>query len=95
MRRPQPFTGPALVAADDAIRAQSIRAVAGAGLALLLLLCSGAALGLQASEPALLRTTMVVPAVVCLLASLVAVQDVTGSRWRVRRSARAGAAVST
>jgi hypothetical protein len=29
-----------------------------------------------------------------VLASLVALQDVTESRWRVRRSARAGAAVS-
>src|SRR3954452_8814230 len=33
--RRQPFTDAALVAADDAIRAESIRAVAGAGLALL------------------------------------------------------------
>jgi hypothetical protein len=94
VRRPQPFTSPALVAADDAIRAQSIRAVAGAALALLLLLCSGVALGLQASDLAVLRWTMPVPAVIFLLASLVAVQDITDSRWSVRRSARARAAVS-
>src|SRR4051812_17274567 len=48
VRRPQPYTGPALVAADDAMRAQSIRTAAGAGLALLLLFCSGTALGLMA-----------------------------------------------
>ena len=95
VRRPQPFTSPPLVAADDAIRAQSIRAVAGAALALLLLLCSGVAIVLQASEVAILHWTMIVPAVVCLLASLVAIRDVSDSRWRVRRSARAGAAVST
>ena len=95
VRRPQPYTKPSLVAADDAIRAQSIRAVAGAALALLLLFCCGVSLALQASEPAILRVAMIAPAVVCLLASLVAVQDVTGSRWRVRRSARPGAAVST
>jgi hypothetical protein len=82
VRRPQPYTSPALLAADDAIRAQSIRAVAGAALALLLLLCSGLALGLQASDVAALHSIMVVLAAVCLIASLVAVQD---SRWRVRR----------
>ena len=41
VRRPQPFTSPSLVAADDAIRAQSVHAIAGAGLALLLVALSG------------------------------------------------------
>ncbi len=85
VRRPQPYTSPELLAADDAIRAQSIRAVAGAALALLLLLCSGRARGLQASGAPALHSIMVVPAVVCLIGSLVAVQDVTDSRWSVRR----------
>jgi hypothetical protein len=95
VRRPQPYTSPELLAADDSIRAQSTRAVAGAALALLLLLCSGLALGLQASDVAALHSLMVVPAVACLLASLVAVQDVADSRWSVRRRpARGGTAVS-
>ena len=95
VRRPQPFTSPSLVAADDAIRAQSIRAVAGAALAGLLLFCCGLALALQGSEVALLRSTMLVPAVLFLLGSLAAAQDVAEGRWRVRRVARAGAAVPT
>jgi hypothetical protein len=58
------------------------------------LLCSGVALGLQASDVRLLHATMLVPAVVCLIGSLVAVQDVADSRWSVRRPARPDAAVS-
>src|SRR4051794_24267754 len=94
VRRPQPFTEPALVAADDALRAQSVRAMAGAGLSLLLLLCWGAALGLQASDVDALHTLMVAAAVLFLLGSLVACGGVGESRWRVRRPARAGAALS-
>lgn len=89
VRRPQPFTSPPLVAADDAIRAQSIRAVAAAALSLLLLLCCGVSLGLQASDVAILRSVMIVPAVACLIASLVVIQDAGEGRWRVRRSVRA------
>ena len=94
MRRPQPFTEPALVAADDALRAQSVRAMAGAALSLLLLLCCGAALGLQASDVDVLNTLMIVPAVLFLLGSLVACREVGESRWRVRRPAGAGPALS-
>ena len=92
VRRPQPFTSPPLVAADDAIRAQSIRAVAGATLSLLLLLCCGVSLGLQASDVAILRSVMIVPAVACLIASLVVIQDAGEGRWRVRRAVRAASA---
>jgi hypothetical protein len=88
VRRPQPYTSEPLIAADDAMRAQSIRAVAGAGLALLLLLCSGVALALQGSESSLLRATMVVPAGVCLILSLLAARDVGDGAWRVQRSAK-------
>jgi len=94
VRRPQPFTSPPLVAADDAIRAQSIHAVAGAGLALLLLLCSGVSLVLQASASAVLSATMVIPAVVCLVLSLVACRDIGQGSWRVRRAAGATDAAS-
>jgi len=79
VRRPQPFTGPAIVAADDAIRAHSIQAFAEAGLALLLLLCSGVFLALQAADVAILHWAMVVPAVACLLLSLL-VAGGTGER---------------
>jgi len=77
VRRPQPFVEPALVAADDALRAQSIRAAAGAGLALLLLYVAGISLALQASDVAALHATMVGPAAVCLVASLLAYSGIS------------------
>jgi len=72
VRRPQPYTGPALVAADNAIRAQSVQAFAGAGLALLLLLCAGVCLALQASDVTVLHRAMIAPAVACLLLGVAA-----------------------
>ena len=93
VRRPQPFTSPALVTADDAIRSQSIHAVAGAGLALLLLMLCGVALGLQASDVAVLHSVMAVSAAVFLVLSLFACSGISESTWRVRRSA-VGAATS-
>jgi hypothetical protein len=81
VRRPQPFAAPDLVAADDALRAQSIRAAAGAGLALLLLLCCGVSLALD----------LVVPGVLCLVLSLTAYAVISDGRSRVRRPTRAGA----
>jgi hypothetical protein len=86
VRRPQPYTTPALVAADDAIRAQSIRAVAGAGLALLLLACCGVALALQGSQESVLQASMPVPAGASLILALLAGQDVGDGSWRVHRS---------
>jgi hypothetical protein len=94
VRRPQPFTSPPVIAADNAIRAQSISVVAGAGLALLLLFCSGVALGLQASDVAVLRTAMIIPAAVCLLAALAVCQGVGDGSGRVRRSAETSRAAS-
>jgi hypothetical protein len=41
VRRAQPFTSAALVAADDAIRAQSVHSLAGSGLAILLSCAAG------------------------------------------------------
>ena len=94
VRRPQPYTSPSLVAADDAIRAQSIHAVAGAGLALLLLFCGGVALALQGSDVAWLQVAMVVPAAACLVASLVACREIGDRAWRVRRPAHGKRAAS-
>jgi hypothetical protein len=95
VRRPQPYTSAELVRADDAIRAQSIRAVAGAGLALLLLFCCGVSLGLQASDVAVLRTAMVLPAAVFLVLSLVVCADIDEGAWRVQRISRPANAAST
>jgi hypothetical protein len=94
VRRPQPFTDASIVAADDAIRAQSIQIVAGAGLALLLLFCSGVALGLQASDVRALHSAMVVPAAVCLVLSVVVCRDAGDGAWHVERSPRAGGTAS-
>lgn len=86
--RPQPFTDPAMVAADDAIRVHSIDALAGAGLAVLLLVCCGIALGIQASESDVLGTVMIVPAAGCLIASLAVCRGVGTEARRVRADTR-------
>jgi hypothetical protein len=61
VQRPQPFIEPALVAADDAIRAQSVHSLAGSGLAALLVLNSFIAWALAVSDVQVLRWTMWVP----------------------------------
>jgi hypothetical protein len=85
VRRPQPFTSPSLVAADDAIRAQSVHSLAGSGLALLLVASSGTFFGLATSDVAVLRATMWLPAIVTLLLAIRACMDVGHRPWRVRR----------
>jgi hypothetical protein len=85
VRRPQPFTSPSLVAADDAIRAQSVHSLAGSGLALLLIASSGVFVGLAASDVTVLRWTMWLPAVVTFLLSVRACLDIGHQAWRVRR----------
>ena len=85
VRRPQPFTSPSLVAADDAIRAQSLHSLAASGLALLLVACSGIFVALAASDLAVLRWTMWLPALVALLLSIRACQEIGRRAWRVRR----------
>jgi hypothetical protein len=86
VRRPQPFNSAELVAADDAIRAQSIQAFAGATLALLLLLCCGVALVLQASDVDVLQAVMIPVAVVLLVGSIAACRDIGDGSWHVRRA---------
>lgn len=85
VRRPQPFTSQSEVAADDAIRAQSVQSLAGSGLALLLVACSGIFVALAASDVAVLRWTMWLPALVALLLSIRACLDIGQRTWRVRR----------
>jgi len=92
--RPQPFTSASLVAADDAIRAQSVHTVAGAGLALLLLVLSGVFAVLTVSDVDLLTWTMWLPAFAAFALSVRACLDIGQQPWRVRRGVdrRAGAA---
>jgi hypothetical protein len=85
VRRPQPYTGPSLVAADDAIRAQSVHAIAGAGLALLLVALSGLFAVLTASDVDVLTVTMWLPALVAFVLSIRACRDIGQQPWRVRR----------
>jgi uncharacterized membrane protein len=94
VRRPQPFTSPSLVAADDAIRAQSVHALAGSGLALLLVALSGVFAVLTVSDVDLLSWTMWLPAVAAFVLSILACRDIGQQPWRVRRRVdrRAGAA---
>jgi hypothetical protein len=84
--RSQPFTSGSLLAADDAIRAQAVHSVAGAGLALLLLLVSGVALVLTQSDVDALRLTMWLPAALAFGLALRACGDVGHRPWSVRRA---------
>ncbi len=88
VRRPQPFVSEPLLAADDAIRAQSVHSLAGAGVAFLLFGCSLVAFALTWSDVTVLRRTMWVPAVVLLLLALTACQYYGDRAWRVRRDVR-------
>ena len=92
VRRPQPFISEPRLQADDAIRAQSVHAVAGAGVALLLFDCGLAGYSaLAASELELVPETMLVPGVFAVAAFLVC--RFYGDRaWRVRRRGRAASA---
>ena len=94
VRRPQPFTSPSLVAADDAIRAQSVHALAGAGLALLLVALSGVFAVLTVSDLDVLTWTMWLPALAAFVLSILACRDIGQQPWHVRRRVdrRAGAA---
>jgi hypothetical protein len=85
VHRPQPFTEPALVAADDTVRAESVRSVAGSGLALLLVSSSGIFAGLAASEADLLRATMWLPALVALALSIHVCLGIVRRPWQGRR----------
>ena len=91
VQRPQPFSDSELVAADDAIRSQSVHSVAGSGLAMLLLLLGATLFGLATSDVQVLRWTMWVPALVCFLGSIQVCLYYGHRAWRVRRSLPRGA----
>ena len=94
VRRPQPFTSPSLVAADDAIRAQSVHALAGSGLALLLVALAASSPCSAVSDLDVLSWTMWLPALAAFVLSILACRDIGQQPWHVRRRAdrRAGAA---
>jgi hypothetical protein len=94
VRRPQPYTTASLIAADDAIRAQSVHALAGSGLALLLAALSGLFAVLTVSDVDVLTWTMWLPALVAFVLSARACLDIGQQPWHVRRRVdrRAGAA---
>jgi hypothetical protein len=89
VERPQPFVDADLIAADDALRSQSVHSVAGSGLAIELL-CLGTALFLLAqTDVQVLRWTMWVPALACFWGSIAACVYYGHRAWRVRRTATA------
>jgi hypothetical protein len=93
VRRPQPFVSEPLLAADDAIRAQSIHAVAGGGIAFLLFAFGLGAYGvLAASSLDLLYNAFWVPGAFAL-AAYAACQHYGDRAWRVRRRARGARSV--
>ncbi len=87
VRRPQPYGDPSVIAADDAIRSQSLHSMAGAGVSVLLLLSAGASLLLAMSDVTVLRWTMWLPAMIAAILALVACPRVGERSWPVRRFA--------
>ena len=85
VQRPQPFTAPDLIAADDAIRSQSVHSLAGAGLATLLFFLGGTSFTLALSDVQVLRWAMWVPAMGCFVLSLWVCLYYGHRAWRVRR----------
>lgn len=73
------------MAADDAIRAQSVRSVAGAGVAVLLLAMGSACSALFSSDVPLLRWTMWVPGISSWFLAMWACTQHAHQPWLVRR----------
>lgn len=87
VQRPQPFVEPALVAADDAIRSQSVHSLAGSGIAVLLLQCGFLLIGLGAYAGPALAWILGIPGLALCLSSVVVCHLVGHGSWRVRRRA--------
>ena len=85
VRRPQPFTAPTLIAADDAIRSQSVHSLSGSGIAIEFLLLSVVCFGLAQSDVQILRWTLWVPGFFGMGAALFACQYYGHRAWRVHR----------
>ena len=85
VQRPQPFTAPELVAADDAIRSQAVHSLAGSSLAIQLMCLGGMMFVLQRSDVQVLRWTMWVAGLLCGVAALWVCLYYGHRAWRVRR----------
>jgi hypothetical protein len=85
VRRPQPLGSADLVAADDAIRSQSVHSLCGGGVALLVLLVSAQAAALGQRNLGDLRRPLFAAAAGGVLASYVACKWLAHRAWRVRR----------
>lgn len=72
VRRPQPVVSVPLLAADDAIRRQSVHSIAGAGMGMQWLLAGAAMIILAGSDLQLLRWTMWEPAMLSWMVAFVA-----------------------
>ena len=83
--RPQPFDAPDLVAADDAIRSASLHAVAGSGLAVVLLGIGTGCIWLAGSDVQVLRWTMWAPGVLAWFVALWCCARSSHRPWRVVR----------
>jgi hypothetical protein len=86
VQRPQPFTDPELVAADDAIRSQAVHSLAGSSLAIELMCLGGMMFVLQRSDVQVLRWTMWVAGLLCGVAALWVCLYYGHRAWRVRRA---------
>ncbi len=87
IQRPQPFAKPALVAADDAIRSQSVHSLAGSGLAVLLVLATFVTWSLAVSDVQILRWTGFIPVALGVPAALIVCLSYGHRSWSVRRPA--------
>ena len=83
--RRQPVVSRDLLAADDAIRSQSVISIGGAGLAILLLLMGPLLWSLNFCDVSFLRHIAPIPAILCLIGSLVVWARLGHWRWRVER----------
>jgi hypothetical protein len=87
VRRPQPAIQDDLVEADDAIRSASVHALAGAGIALQLVIVSVEIMGIGiVSDLQILRWTLPWIGVLCAVAALASWMHITRpDNWQVRR----------
>jgi hypothetical protein len=84
--RPQPMTTPGLVAIDDAVRAQAVHTLAGAGIAVALLGTSACLFEMGGyASPEWLHLTGIIAAFGALVGT-VAAWTFRGSPWRVERT---------
>jgi hypothetical protein len=90
IRRPQPFTAPDMLDADDAIRAQSVHSLAGSALGASTLLLTGGFWFLANSDVDVLQVSGFM-VLLCPILALVFVRYYAHRAWRVQRPANASA----